>query len=111
MAGLGLVGSKCRIARHIRVLRVVLLHLELLDTVCELDHLDAASEAGLCKVGLDFGQQVVVGCGIAAEPGVSQGLLLIRACVSVAVFKDVRLAQHNMRKSYLTCPSVLRLGL
>lgn len=86
MAGLGLVGGKCRIAGHIRVLRVILLHLELLDTVRELDHLDATSEAGLGKVGLDLGQQVVVGCGIAAEPGVSQSLLLIGACVSVAVF-------------------------
>lgn len=57
------------------VFLVVLLHLEGLDSVRELDDLDAAPETGLGVVCTDLGQQVAVARGLTLQPGVLQGHL------------------------------------
>lgn len=58
---LGLAGGGDRVGGEIGVLRVVFLNLERLDAIGQLDDFDATAQARLGDVGLDFGQQVVVG--------------------------------------------------
>lgn len=70
-----LVGRERGVLGQVRVVRVFLLFPERLDAVGQLDHLDAAAEAGAREVGADFGEEVVVGGGLAGEPGVLEGLL------------------------------------
>lgn len=81
VSGQALTGGFEGTCRHVgvprRVLRLVLLHLERLDTVRQLDHLDAALEALLRRVRANLGQQVVVGGGCTGQPNVLQGFLLL----------------------------------
>lgn len=49
------IGCQRRICREIRVFGVIFLHLERLDTVCQLDHLDTTAETLPREEALDLG--------------------------------------------------------
>ena len=79
------VGGHVAFARDVLVL--VFLHLEGLDTVRELDELDAAAQPRLGDVRPDLGQDVVVSGGVAGDPDVLEGLFAGGALVGVGLQK------------------------